>query len=112
MSDLKLDAVGCGSMVVDQFIRTPRIIGADEKILLDSGRNRSASEPPAVGGVVLNHLGWARVLGLGVGIFGKMGDDRYGGILRGGMNALGIRHHLTLDGSASSFADYLRRRPG
>src|SRR5438128_83487 len=103
MSDAKLDAVGCGSMVVDQFYRTPRIISADEKILLDS-RNGSASEPPAVGGVVLNHLGWARVLGLDVGIFGKMGDDRYGEILRGGMNALGIRHHLTLDGSASSFA--------
>jgi arabinose-5-phosphate isomerase len=104
MPALKLDAVGCGSMVVDQFYRTPRIISADEKILLDSGRNGSVSEPPAVGGVVLNHLGWARVLGLDVGIFGKMGDDRYGEILRGGMNALGIRHHLTLDGSASSFA--------
>lgn len=104
MPDPKLDAVGCGSMVVDQFYRTPRIISADEKILLDSGRNGSASEPPAVGGVVLNHIGWARVLGLDVGIFGKMGDDRYGEILRGGMNSLGIRHHLTLDGSASSFA--------
>src|SRR5258708_1130934 len=104
MSETKLDAVGCGSMVVDQFYRTPRIISADEKILLDSGRNGSIPEPPAVGGVVLNHLGWARVLGLDVGIFGKMGDDRYGEILRGGMNALGIRHHLTLDGSASSFA--------
>src|SRR5579863_9734155 len=104
MDDLKLDAVGCGSMVVDQFYRTPRIISADEKILLDSGRNGAVGEAPVVGGVVLNHLGWARVLGLEVGIFGKMGDDRYGEILRGGMNALGIRHHLTLDGSASSFA--------
>jgi sugar/nucleoside kinase (ribokinase family)/D-arabinose 5-phosphate isomerase GutQ len=104
MPETKLDAVGCGSMVVDQFIRTPRIISAEEKILLDSGRNGAPPEPPAVGGVVLNHLGWARVLGLDVGIFGKMGDDRYGEILRGGMNALGIRHHLTLDGSASSSA--------
>ncbi len=104
MPEAKLDAVGCGSMVVDQFYRTPRIISADEKILLDSGRNGAAPEPPAVGGVVLNHLGWARVLGLDVGIFGKMGDDRYGEILRAGMNAIGIRHHLTLDGSASSFA--------
>jgi sugar/nucleoside kinase (ribokinase family)/D-arabinose 5-phosphate isomerase GutQ len=102
MPETKLDAVGCGSMVVDQFYRTPRIISADEKILLDSGG--SGPEPPAVGGVVLNHLGWARVLGLDVGIFGKMGDDRNGEILRGGMNAIGIRHHLTLDGSASSFA--------
>lgn len=105
MAELELDAAGCGSMVVDQFYRTPRIISADEKILLDCGGGGPFAEPPAVGGVVLNHLGWARVLGLQVGIFGKMGDDRYGEILRGGMNALGIRHHLTLDGSASSFAN-------
>jgi sugar/nucleoside kinase (ribokinase family)/D-arabinose 5-phosphate isomerase GutQ len=104
MAEVILDAVGCGSMVVDQFYRTPRIISADEKILLDSGSGAAAPQPPVVGGVVLNHLGWARVLGLDVGIFGKMGDDRYGEILRGGMNSLGIRHHLTLDGSASSFA--------
>lgn len=103
MADALLDAVGCGSMVVDLFRRTPRIISADEKILLD-GEGTSASDQLAVGGVVLNHLGWARVLGLQTGIFGKMGDDRYGEFLRAGMNALGIRHHLTLDGSASSCA--------
>src|ERR1700728_2463823 len=102
MSVTKLDAVGCGSMVVDQFIRTPRIIGAEEKILLDSGRNGALPEPPAVGGVVLNHLGWARVLGLDVGIFGKMGDDRYCEVLRGGMNERGIGHHLTLEVCACS----------
>ena len=103
MAETLLDAVGCGSMVVDLFRRTPRIISADEKILLD-GEGTAASDQPAVGGVVLNHLGWARVLGLDTGIFGKMGDDRYGEFLRAGMNALGIRHHLTLDGSASSCA--------
>ncbi|MGH7934509.1 MAG: PfkB family carbohydrate kinase [Candidatus Binataceae bacterium] len=104
MAEAKLDVVGCGSMVVDLFRRTPRIIRSDEKILLDGNGAASAREQIAVGGVVLNHLGWARVLGLETGIFGKMGDDRYGEILRNGMNALGIRHHLTLDGSASSFA--------
>ena len=31
----QLDAAGCGSMVVDQFHRTARIISAEEKILLD-----------------------------------------------------------------------------
>ena len=36
MADDQLDAAGCGSMVVDQFHRTPRIIRADEKILLES----------------------------------------------------------------------------
>jgi arabinose-5-phosphate isomerase len=104
MAETKLDVVGCGSMVVDLFRRTPRIIGADEKILLDPEPSAAMAEEPAVGGVVLNHLGWARVLGLEAGIFGKMGDDRYGEFLRAGMNALGLRHHLTLDGSTSSSA--------
>lgn len=103
MNDGKLDVVGCGSMVVDLFCRTPRIIGADEKILLDA-EPTAGNEPPSVGGVVLNHLGWARVLSLEVGIFGKMGDDRYGEFLRAGMSSLGIHQHLTLDGSASSSA--------
>ncbi len=102
MPEAKLDAVGCGSMVVDYFHHTPRIIGADEKILTDAAGAPPAQ--PAVGGVTLNHLGWARVLGLKTGIFGKMGDDRNGELLRAGMHALGIRHHLTLDGGASSSA--------
>ena len=103
MVDSKLDVVGCGSMVVDLFYRTPRIIRADEKVILDAN-GVVAIEQASVGGVVLNHLGWARVLGLETGIFGKMGDDRNGEFLRDGMESLGIRHHLTLDGSASSCA--------
>jgi len=102
---MKLDAVGCGSMVVDRFHRTPRIIGADEKILIDAGfPRRPATVQEAVGGVVLNHLGWARVLGLNVGIFGKLGNDPHGAFLRRGIRQAGIRRHLTCDGSASSFA--------
>ncbi len=104
MVDSKLDVVGCGSMVVDLFYRTPRIIKADEKVILDPNGSSVAIEQASVGGVVLNHLGWARVLGLETGIFGKMGDDRNGEFLRDGMESLGIRHHLTLDGSASSYA--------
>jgi sugar/nucleoside kinase (ribokinase family)/D-arabinose 5-phosphate isomerase GutQ len=104
MVDSKLDVVGCGSMVVDLFYRTPRIIKADEKVILDANGAGAAIEQASVGGVVLNHLGWARVLGLETGIFGKMGDDRNGEFLRDGMDSLGIRHHLTLDGSASSYA--------
>ena len=99
-------------MVVDLFYRTPRIIGADEKILLDARRDGAATQQTAVGGVVLNHLGWARILGLNAGIFGKMGDDAHGKFLRDGMDALGIRHHLTLDGSASSFANIFIDRAG
>src|SRR5574337_1044485 len=86
MAESKLDVVGCGSMVVDLFYRTPRIISADEKVILDAGHSlgSAAIEQASVGGVVLNHLGWARVLGLECGIFGKMGDDRNGEFLREG----------------------------
>src|SRR5271170_6485036 len=111
MAEDGLDAAGCGSMVVDLFHRTPRIISAEEKILLDTDGKTPAVES-AVGGLTLNHLGWARVLGLKTGIFGKMGNDRNGEILRAGMDRLGIEHHLTLDGSASSFAAIFLDRQG
>ncbi len=104
MAEEKLDVVGCGSMVVDLFYRTPRIIRADEKILLRAHTASAAIERTQVGGLVLNHLGWGRILGLKTGIFGKLGDDRNGEFLRDGMDRLGIRHHLTFDGTASAFA--------
>jgi sugar/nucleoside kinase (ribokinase family)/D-arabinose 5-phosphate isomerase GutQ len=104
MAEEKLDVVGCGSMVVDLFYRTPRIIRADEKILLRAHTASAAIERTQVGGLVLNHLGWGRILGMKTGIFGKLGDDRNGEFLRDGMDRLGIRHHLTFDGTASAFA--------
>jgi arabinose-5-phosphate isomerase len=104
MAEAKLDVAGCGSMVVDLFYRTPRFVRAEEKIALDAHHDDGRMERAAVGGLVLNHLGWARVLGLEVGVFGKIGGDRNGEFLRRGMDQLGIRHHLTTDGSASSFA--------
>ncbi|MGD0073057.1 MAG: PfkB family carbohydrate kinase [Candidatus Binataceae bacterium] len=104
MRDAKLDVAGCGSMVVDLIYRTPRILRADEKILLRPHGTGGAAEQRSVGGVTLNHLGWARVLGLSTGIFGKMADDHNGAFLRLGMENLGIQHHLTLDGRESSFA--------
>jgi len=104
MPEKKLDVAGCGSMVVDLFYRTPRIICAEEKVALDAHHDDGRIERAAMGGLVLNHLGWARVLGLDVGVFGKIGPDRNGDFLRRGIERLGIRHHLTSDGSASSFA--------
>jgi len=104
MAEAKLDVAGCGSMVVDLFYRTPRFVGAEQKIALDAHHGDGRMERAAVGGLVLNHLGWARVLGLEVGVFGKIGADRHGEFLRRGIEQLGIRHHLTTDGSASSFA--------
>jgi arabinose-5-phosphate isomerase len=60
-----------------------------------------------VGGVVLNHLGWAAALGLRAGIFGRQADDEEGRFLRAAMDRLGIERHLILDGEASSVAEIL-----
>jgi sugar/nucleoside kinase (ribokinase family)/D-arabinose 5-phosphate isomerase GutQ len=101
----RYDLAGTGSMVVDHFVRAPRILAADEKVLLQDG-----GEPvirTLVGGVMLNQLGWARILGLRVALFGKQADDGSGRFLRAGMDRLGIERHLDLDGSASSFAQIL-----
>jgi arabinose-5-phosphate isomerase len=90
-------------MVVDRLHRVPRILGADEKGILRAGA--TGSHEVRVGGVVLNHLGWAAVLGLPTGIFGKQADDEGGRFLRGAMDRLGIARDIVLDGSASSSAD-------
>ena len=97
------DVAGTGSMVVDEIFLVKRILGADEKSLLRADEHGSVVRR-LVGGVVLNHLGWARVLGLRTAIFGKQGDDPNGRYLRAGMERLGIAHHIELGGSASSFA--------
>lgn len=103
MNNPNFDLVGIGSMVVDLIYRTPRIIGAEEKIALDC---YETGEPVKrlVGGVTLNHLAWASLMGLRTGIFGRQGDDENGRFLRAGMDRYGIDKHITLDGSSSSFA--------
>ena len=90
-------------MVVDAIHRAPRILGPDEKGLLESDAD-GLPERRLVGGVVLNHLGWARLLGVRVAIFGKQARDAEGRFLRDGMARLGIETHLDLSGRASSFA--------
>ncbi len=97
------DVSGTGSMVVDEIHLAKRILGADEKSLLRADES-GVTVRRLVGGVVLNHLGWARVLGLRTAIFGKQADDPNGRFLRAGMERLGIAHRIDLRGSASSFA--------
>jgi arabinose-5-phosphate isomerase len=104
MTDGRLDIVGIGSMVVDRVHRAPRLLGAEQKGILrgvgDAGPVRSH-----VGGVVLNHLGWAAALGAHVGIFGRQAADANGAFLREAMDRAGIARDITLDGEASSFAE-------
>jgi arabinose-5-phosphate isomerase len=94
------DVAGIGSMVVDTICPVPRLGGADQKIALPA-----AAQPRSyVGGVMLNQLGWTRLFGLRVALFGKQADDANGRMLREGMRRLGIEARLDLSGSASSFA--------
>jgi ribokinase len=83
--------------------RTTRIIGAEEKSSLSKYPTGEVVKK-LVGGVTLNHLAWASILGLRVGIFGKQGDDKYGRFLSAGMDRYRINKHITIDGSSSSFA--------
>lgn len=99
-----LDVVGIGSMVVDRVHRTPRLLGSDQKCILRPVGGGAPAEIH-VGGVVLNHLGWASALGLRTGIFGRQADDENGRFLRAAMDRSGIARDIVLDGSATSVAE-------
>ena len=86
MKEQHFDLVGVGSMVVDLIYRTPRLISGEEKIKLRQYDSGGETVKMMVGGVTLNHLSWASLLGLRVGIFGKQADDEYGRFLRAGMD--------------------------
>jgi len=101
--DRTRDVAGIGSMVVDRLHRIPRVLGPEEKGILRPMPDGKPSQT-FVGGVVLNHLGWAAALGLRTGVFGKQAEDENGRFLRAAMDRLGIERDLVLDGSASSFA--------
>ena len=104
MKEKYFDLVGIGSMVVDLIYRTPRLISGEEKIKLRQYGDGGGTVKTLVGGVTLNHLSWASLLGLRVGICGKQADDEYGRLLRAGMDRHRIDKQITLDGSASSSA--------
>jgi sugar/nucleoside kinase (ribokinase family)/D-arabinose 5-phosphate isomerase GutQ len=100
----KLDVVGIGSMAVDRLHRPPRILVAGEKGILGDVEGQG-SVKSYVGGVVLNHLGWARVLGLTTGIFGRQANDEAGRFLRAAMKRMGIETHIAIEGRASTVAE-------
>jgi arabinose-5-phosphate isomerase len=102
--DEKLDVVGIGSMVLDRVHLVPRLLAADQKGTMRA-RGDGASVRHHVGGVVLNHLGWAAALGLRVGIFGRQADDDAGRFLRAAMDAAGIERDISLEAADSSFAE-------
>lgn len=103
-ADAELDLIGFGSMVIDRMHRTRRILGPNEKGLLDPAFAGAPVES-CIGGLMLNQLGWAALFGLRAGIFGRQADDDIGRALRGAMERAGLETHLDLSGSASSLAE-------
>lgn len=93
-----------GSNVVDIIYRVDRIALPESKTYILSHEDGSLVRE-TIGGVTLNHLAWARILGVKTGLFGKQGDDVYGRRIRSVMDRFGIdRSHITADGVASSFS--------
>lgn len=104
MTARALDVVGIGSMVVDRVHRAPRILAGDEKGILRAVDGAGPVQI-AVGGVTLNHLGWAAALGLRTGIFGMQGADDEGDFLRAAMDRLAIRRNITIVSDPTSLAE-------
>lgn len=106
-----LDLVGFGSMVLDRMHQTRRILGPNEKGLLEpvAGGGPVAER---IGGLMLNQLGWASLFGIRTGLFGRQADDGVGRTLRAAMADAGIETDLDLSGSASSLAEIFIDRAG
>jgi len=104
VSERDLHVVGIGSMAVDRLYRPPRILAGGEKGILGDVEGEGPVKR-YVGGVVLNHLGWARALGLATGIFGRQADDEAGRFLRAAMKRMEIESHIAVEGRASTVAE-------
>ena len=102
--DRDLDLVGFGSMVLDRMHRTRRILGPDEKGLLEPVEGGLAVQS-CIGGLMLNQLGWASLFGIRAGIFGRQADDEAGRLLREAMLRAGIETDLDLSATSSSMAE-------
>ncbi len=103
-SEDQLELVGIGSMVLDRMHRTRRVLGPNEKGLLDDV-DRGGPVQTCIGGVLLNQAGWAALFGTKVGLFGRQADDEAGRTLRAAMKQAGIETNLDLTGSASALAE-------
>lgn len=109
--DPDLDLVGFGSMVLDRMHQTRRILGPNEKGLLEPVAGGGPVQL-CIGGLMLNQLGWASLFGIRTGIFGRQADDEVGRRLRAAMAQAGIETDIDLTGSASSLAEIFVDRAG
>ena len=80
--------LGCGSNVVDQFFMVEAVPKVGEKGFFRSPNK--IHEKSVVGGVTLNHLSWAALLGVPTGLLALQGGDVPGRLIRRSMKKLGI----------------------
>jgi len=97
--------MGIGSNVVDVIARVNQIAGPEEKTYILPHEDGTVIQE-VVGGVTLNHLAWARLLGTPTGLFGYQGDDHYGAVIRATMDRHRInREHVrVLPHTATGFS--------
>ena len=79
--------LGAGSNVVDIFFPMRMLPKPGDKTYFAS---ESASSDTVVGGVTLNHLSWARALGVPTGLLAFQGNDANGKLIRTTMSKLGV----------------------
>jgi len=97
--------LGCGSVVVDVLKMVPNFkVGDKTKIIEQKGRSKQL----IAGGVTLNNLVWARMLGANSGVFGRIGGDEYGRFLVKEMDRFGVNHdHLAvIEGEEAPYTDF------
>ena len=97
--------MGIGSNVVDVIYRVNQIAGPESKTYILPNDDGSVAKE-VVGGVTLNHLSWATLMGVPTGLFGYQGDDRYGLVVRSTMDRHGIgrQHVRILEGGATGIS--------
>ncbi len=95
-----LDILACGSAVVDHIHSTDALLGPESKGFVWESRS-------LIGGVALNHLTWAAVLGLKAAIMGPGAADAEGDFLRRGMDRFGINHDSLLKASRRTSVSHI-----
>jgi arabinose-5-phosphate isomerase len=95
-----LDILACGSTVVDHIHSTDALLGPESKGFVWQSQS-------LIGGVALNHLTWAAVLGLKAAVMGPGADDAEGRFLRQGMDGFGIRHDSLLKSSRKTSVSHI-----
>lgn len=80
--------LGCGSNVVDKFFKVRALPRPGEKGYFQSPTR--IVEGSVVGGVTVNHLAWASMLGVPTGLLALQGSDSSGVLIREKMDSMGM----------------------